>query len=77
MEVGILIRDKETFCIFEIFNMSFLLRYSYDCCAGDEPFAKCYDYTTAQKDSQSYMQGHWLNNEGLEELMLAVFGTLV
>ena len=77
MEVGILIRDEETFCIFEIFNMSFLLRYSYDCCAGDEPFAKCYDYTTAQKDSQSYMQGHWLNNEDLEELKLAVFGTLV
>ena len=57
--------------------MSFLLRYSYDCCAADEPFAKCYDYTTAQKDSQSYMQGHWLNNEDLEELILAVFGTLV
>ena len=51
--------------------MSFLLRYSYDCCTADEPFAKCYDYTTAQKDSQSYKQGFELINEDLAEFMLA------
>ena len=65
MEVGNFIRNEVIFLILEIVYMYFLLRYSYDCCTADEPFAKCYDYTTAQKDSQSYKQECWFNNEDL------------